>query len=128
MRKEGTNMADATAVPVVDAVKSDIRTRLEEIEPLIAEADQLRAMLAAAEGKESSSVSPSPQPRRRRRRSNGGNRREQFVKLVKDNPGISVSEAAQRMGIEPNYLYRVAADAAKSGEVEKKDREYHPAS
>src|SRR5262245_41632272 len=64
-------------------------------------------------------------PRKRRRR--GGTRADQAVTLVEKNPGISASEIAKQMKINPNYLYRVLGELEKEGRVKKKGRAYHPA-
>jgi hypothetical protein len=62
---------------------------------------------------------------RRRRRSGG--RADQAVKLIKQNPGISVSELGKKMRLKaPNYLYRVLPDLEKEGRIRKKGRGYHP--
>ena len=63
----------------------------------------------------------------RRRRRRGGTRADQAVKLVKENPGISASEIAQRMKIKPNYLYRVLSGLEKEGRVRKDGRTYRAA-
>jgi sugar-specific transcriptional regulator TrmB len=63
--------------------------------------------------------------RRRARRS--GTRAEEAVKLVTQKPGISAGEVAKRMGIAPNYVYRVMGELEKEGRVRKDGRSYHPA-
>jgi hypothetical protein len=63
----------------------------------------------------------------RRRGRRRGTRADQAVKLVKDNPGISAGEVAKRMGIAPNYVYRVMGELQKEGRVRKDGRSYRPA-
>jgi DNA-binding IscR family transcriptional regulator len=46
------------------------------------------------------------------------------VKLIKQNPGITASEIAKRMSIQPNYMYRVLGDLQKEGKVKKSGRSY----
>lgn len=65
--------------------------------------------------------------RRRGRRAGGGTRSAQALRLVKSNPGITISELAKKMGITPNYLYRVLPALEKEGKVRKKDKGWHPA-
>jgi len=61
---------------------------------------------------------------RRRRR---GGRSEQAVKLIKQSPGITVSELGKKMRLKaPNYLYRVLPDLEKEGRIKKKGKGYHP--
>ncbi len=62
--------------------------------------------------------------RRRRRR---GGRSEQAVKLIKQNPGITVSELGKKMRLKaPNYLYRVLPELEREGRIRKKGKGYHP--
>jgi hypothetical protein len=62
--------------------------------------------------------------RRRRRR---GGRADQAVKLIKQNPGIGVSELGKKMRLKaPNYLYRVLPDLEKEGRIKKKGKGYFP--
>jgi transposase-like protein len=61
----------------------------------------------------------------RRRRRRGGTRREQALKLIKANPGITASEIAKQMKIAPNYVYRVMGDLQKDKSVSKKGRGFH---
>ena len=58
------------------------------------------------------------------RRRRGGTRSDQAVRLIKANPGISASEIAKKMRIQPNYLYRVLGDLQKEGKVKKSGRSY----
>jgi sugar-specific transcriptional regulator TrmB len=64
---------------------------------------------------------------RRRRRRRGGTRADQAVKLIQQNPGITASEIAKKMKIQPNYMYRVLGDLEKEGKVKKSGRSYSPA-
>jgi hypothetical protein len=62
---------------------------------------------------------------RRRRGRRGGTRAEQALKVVRDNPGITVSEMAGRMNIkQPNYLYRVMNQLEGDGSVKKTGKGY----
>lgn len=53
-----------------------------------------------------------------------GTRAAQALKLVKDNPGITAGEIAKRMGIAPNYVYRVMGELQKDDAVKKRGRKY----
>jgi hypothetical protein len=60
-------------------------------------------------------------PRRRVTRSRkGGTRADQALQLIKSNPGMTVPEIAEKMGIRQNYLYRVTAGLQKQGSVKRK--------
>ncbi len=65
---------------------------------------------------------------RRRRRSGGPTRADQAQELVSANPGITIPELAQRMGIKQNYLYRVLPSLQQEKKVTKRGKGWHPAS
>lgn len=99
--------------------------RLEELRPSVEEASEIEDALKAM-GHTTRQT--------RGRRSGGGNRgrrnggrRDEFVKLVQENPGITVGDAAKAMKINPNYLYRVAKDAVADKAVKKEGQGYVPA-
>jgi hypothetical protein len=61
--------------------------------------------------------------RRRRRRSGGANRADQVLGVIRENPGISVSEIGDRLGMkQKNYLYRVVGNLQSEGAVKKDGR------
>ena len=62
---------------------------------------------------------------RRRRGRRGGTRAQQALKVVRDNPGITVSELGRKLNIkQPNYLYRVMNQLQSDGAVTKSGRGY----
>ncbi len=65
--------------------------------------------------------------RRRGRPRGSGTRALQAEKLVRENPGITISELASKMKIKPNYLYRVLPQLQKDGKVRKRDGGWHGA-
>jgi predicted Rossmann fold nucleotide-binding protein DprA/Smf involved in DNA uptake len=76
---------------------------------------------------------PPAEPRQRKPRSDRGkprkrkgNRSDQAVALVEAEPGLSASEVAKKMGIKPNYLYRILGDLEKDGRVSKDGSRYYP--
>lgn len=46
---------------------------------------------------------------------------------MRANPGITISQLAEKMSIKPNYLYRVMPQLQAEGKVRKKNQEWHPA-
>ncbi|MGH2762029.1 MAG: hypothetical protein ACRDLD_05550, partial [Thermoleophilaceae bacterium] len=64
---------------------------------------------------------------RRGRPRGSGNRARQALELVRARPGITISEMAEAMKIQPNYLYRVMPTLESEGQVKKRDRGWHPA-
>jgi hypothetical protein len=62
---------------------------------------------------------------RRKRGRRGGTRGDQALKVVRDNPGITVTELASKMNIkQKNYLYRVMNQLHADGAVTKQGRGY----
>ena len=121
--------------------KREIASRLKELRPLVDEFHRLEAAQRALEGVGDTG---SPAPRRGRPRGSGGgsgsggtgrgrgrprgsgNRAQQAQKLVGENPGITIPEMAQRMGIQVNYLYRVLPNLEQDGKVRKEGRGWYP--
>ena len=112
----------------------EIETRLKELRPLHEEYLKLERAKAALDGLDGprrgpgrprgSSSTGTPAKRRRRRRSSS-TRGDQALELVRQNPGVSVSELARLMSISPpNYLYRVMATLQADGAVKKEGRGY----
>jgi hypothetical protein len=62
---------------------------------------------------------------RRGRPKGSGTRGKQALELVRDNPGISIPEMADKMGIQQNYLYRVLPSLQKEGLVRKEGKGWH---
>jgi predicted Rossmann fold nucleotide-binding protein DprA/Smf involved in DNA uptake len=121
----------ATDSNSVDEAAKLIRARISELDAERAKLQRALANLTDGRVRRRRAGRPagtarSSAPRRRRRR-RGGTRAEQAVKLVKANPGSSASEIAERMKIQPNYLYRVLGELEREGKVRKDGRAYHPA-
>ena len=82
------------------------------------------ARAAGAPAARAAPAAPAPAAPGTRRRRRGGTRADQAVALIKANPGISASEIARKMKIQPNYMYRVLGDLQKEGKVKKSGRKY----
>ena len=116
----------------LDQVRSMLQDRLRELDD---ERDQVQKALADLGGgrrgpgrpRGSRNRAAAPTGGRRRRRRRGGTRRDQAVKMVTENPGISAGQIAKEMKIAPNYMYRVMGELEKEGLVRKEGRGYHPA-
>jgi hypothetical protein len=63
---------------------------------------------------------------RRGRPKGSGTRGAEALALVKANPGITIPEIAEKMGIKQNYLYRVLPGLAADGLVVKDGRGWKP--
>jgi hypothetical protein len=115
--------------------KREISERLKELRPLVDEFHRLEAAQRALDGVGDSAApssprrsrrSPSAGPRKRGRPRGSGNRAQQALKLVTENPGITIPEIAQKMGIQVNYLYRVLPNLEQDGKVRKEGRGWFP--
>jgi len=114
----------------LDEKRKEIDARLRELRPLVEEYGRLEKAAAALSG-----VGGGERPTRRRSRGGGrrgrprgsGNRAKQALELVRTRPGITISEMAEAMGIQPNYLYRVMPTLESEGQVTKRNGGFHPA-
>jgi hypothetical protein len=66
-----------------------------------------------------------PAKRRAGTRKGSGTRAAEALSLVQGHPGITTPELAARMGISPNYLYRVLPGLQKEGAIRKDGRGWH---
>ncbi len=118
----------ASVSSTVDQAATLLKERIDELEGELAKLQRALANLTDGRqgrrgpGRPRGSRATGTRTRRRRRR--GGTRAEQAVKLIKDNPGITASEIAKQMSIQPNYMYRVLGDLQKEGKVKKSGRAY----
>jgi sugar-specific transcriptional regulator TrmB len=114
---------------VLDRARSLIEDRLKELDE---ERKRLEGTLAEITGGGVGRRRPGrPRGATTTRRATGqtrGRRRstraDQAVKQVRANPGITASEIAKKMRIQPNYVYRVMGDLQKQGKVRKKGKGY----
>ena len=120
----------------LDEKRKEIDARLRELRPLVDEFNRLEKAAAALSGVGGAQRTAAV-PRRRSGGSGGGNRRgrprgsgnraKQALELVRTRPGITISEMASAMKIQPNYLYRVMPTLESEGQVVKRDKGWHPA-
>lgn len=124
----------------LDTKRREITQRMKELEPLVAEYHQLEAAAAAlnsVNGGASKAAAPARRGRprgrpagtgRRRpgRRRGSGTRAAQALSLVQGQPGITIPELADKMGIKQNYLYRVLPTLEADKKVRKDGRGWVP--
>ena len=111
--------------------RAEIDERLKELRPLHEEYLKLERAKAALDGVDGprrgrprGSGGSSTGTRRRRRR-RGSTRGDAALNLIRQNPGVTVSELARMMNISPpNYLYRVVANLQSDGAVRKEGKGY----
>jgi len=121
----------------LDEKRKEIRARLQELKPLV---DEYHRLEAAAQALEGVGTTTTARPRRARSTSTGrsgggtgrrgrprgsGTRGKQAHEIVRSNPGITIPELADKMGIKQNYLYRVLPGLQKDGMVRKEGRGWH---
>jgi hypothetical protein len=111
--------------------RAELEQRLTELRPLHDEYIRLERALRALDTAPVPAPAPSDGRRRRSangRRRRGGTRGEQALAVVRDNPGITVSELGDKLGIkQKNYLYRVMSNLQADGAVRKRGRGYSAA-
>jgi hypothetical protein len=121
--------------------RQEIDNRLKELRPLYEEYLKLEKAQEALSGMDkprrrgpgrppgsTTTRSSSGNGRRRRRGRAGGTRGTQALEVVRQNPGITVSELGDKLGIaQKNYLYRVMANLQEDGAVRKEGRGFHAA-
>jgi ParB family chromosome partitioning protein len=54
----------------------------------------------------------------------GDARADKALAIIKAEPGIGAASLAERMGVKPNYLFRILGDLEKAGLVSKEGRKY----
>jgi hypothetical protein len=120
----------------LDEKRKEIRARLQELRPLVDEYHRLEAAAQALDGvkpasggaprrSRSTSTRAATGTGRRGRPRGSGTRSKEALAIVRSNPGISIPELADKMGIKQNYLYRVLPGLQKDGMVRKEGRGWH---
>lgn len=121
---------------------NEIDSRLNELRPLHEEYLKLERAKRALEGMDSGDAprrrgpgrprgsgaatgAASGNGRRRRRRRAGGTAADKVLEVVRQNPGITVSDVGEQLGYtQKNYLYRVFHNLTEDGSVQKQGRGY----
>jgi CRP-like cAMP-binding protein len=125
----------------VDSTVKEIDDRLRELKEEVSKLEAARSALvgtrrgpgrpraarAAAATTTSTRRRTGRRPGRPRGRSRGGTRANQALELVRSQPGITIPQIAEKMGIEPNYLYRVMPRLLSDGQVKREGQGWHPA-
>lgn len=106
--------------------RSEIEARLKELRPLHEEYLTLQKAKAALDGVDRPArTSATGRGRRGRPRGSGGTSAK-ALEVIRQNPGISVSELARELKMRhPNYLYRVLPQLAEQGAVRKDGQGWH---
>ena len=127
----------------LEVKKREITERMDELRAAVDEFHRLEAAHRALEGVREETAGGrgsrgAGRPSSSRRSSSGGSgkgrgrprgsgaRADQARQLVRESPGITIPEMAQRMGIQQNYLYRVLPGLEQEGQVRKEGRGWFP--
>ena len=125
----------------VDSTVKEIDDRLRELKEEVSKLEAARSALvgtrrgpgrpraarSAAAATTTTRRRTGRRPGRPRGRSRGGTRANQALELVRSQPGITIPQIAEKMGIEPNYLYRVMPRLLTDGQVKREGQGWHPA-
>jgi hypothetical protein len=123
----------------VDSTVKEIDDRLRELKEEVSKLEAARSALVGTRrrpGRPRAARSAAAtttrrrtgrRPGRPRGRSRGGTRANQALELVRAQPGITIPQIAEKMGIEPNYLYRVMPRLLSDGQVRREGQGWHPA-
>jgi Winged helix-turn-helix DNA-binding len=124
----------------VDSTVKEIDDRLRELKEEVSKLEAARSALVgtrrrpgrpraarAAAATTTTRRRTGRRPGRPRGRSRGGTRANQALELVRSQPGITIPQIAEKMGIEPNYLYRVMPRLLTDGQVKRDGQGWHPA-
>jgi hypothetical protein len=119
---------------VTHDVRKQVEERLKELEPLVDEYERLRQVIELLDGPGTGAVKARrrstprralarPAPSRRAQ----GKRADDALKLISEQPGITVAAAASALGIGTTYLYRLLPRLEREGKIRKEGRGYVPA-
>lgn len=108
----------------VDGTIADIDRRLAELKAEESKLTAARAALLGESGRAPRASSPRPAAKRRgpgrpRGRRTGGSRANQAVAVISENPRITIPQLAEKLKIQPNYLYRVVPKLVSDGLITK---------
>jgi hypothetical protein len=133
----------------LDLKRKDIANRLSELRSQVDEYRELEAAIAALDGVGGSTTAVArptrrkpgrppgsaakgavkgPAGKRRRgagRRRGSGQRASEALAEIQRQPGIAIPDLAAKMGIKPNYLYRVLPYLQKQGKIVKDGSGWH---
>lgn len=111
---------------IIEDVEKQVRARMAELEPAVAEYDKLKQILATFQASEAPPAARRATKVTRRRGGAAPSRREeQALELIVGTPGITVAEIAEKLEIGPTYLYRLLPKLEREGRVRKVDKGYH---
>lgn len=116
-------------VPVpdtIDRAKKLIQDRLQELESEAANLNQTLANLRGGSNRRTKprSSGSKKQASRKGNRAKRGQRQEQFLKALREQPGARPSEIAAKMGVSQSQIHGLAGRLQKAGEITKSGKGY----
>ncbi len=148
--KDRKDAAEAPGLSIIEKAKADAEARVRELEPMVAEYEELTAFLTKLaqpvqmpqpDAEPEAPAVPTPRADvdaalgrqgagkkdkapKKPRAGRKGSTADKAVAIIRETPGIGASEVAKQMGIKPNYLYRVLGDLEKVGTLKKTKTKY----
>jgi hypothetical protein len=116
-----------TVSPTVDEIRRTAEARLRELAPALAEAEQLRILIAAIDAPHAvaaptplSSVRRAPSPGRRQRdgRAPQGANKQLILDIVARQPGVAAPEIAALTGLKRTVVASTISRLKRVGELE----------
>jgi len=111
----------------LDSARKAIDDRISVLKDELKRLEAASSALGGSTRRRGPGRPPRSTGRRRGRPRGSGTRALQAEKLVSENPGITISELAEKMKIKPNYLYRVLPQLQKDGKLRKQGSGWHAA-
>jgi transcriptional regulator of acetoin/glycerol metabolism len=123
----------------LQGLEKRVKDRMRELRPMLAEYQELESVArrlgldveeepaqqrparTRRTSRTQQRVSPSRRPRAR-----AGSRRDQLLSLVQQQPGITVREAGEQLGVDGTSLYRVVRRLEQEGAVKKEGTHLQP--
>jgi hypothetical protein len=124
---KASEVADRVPVRAAEPGRTEQRLAGLDLSEVAAQARPERASTGGQPRPDRRTRSAKSPARKAGRRKGQATRATEAFRLVANEPGITIPELAQKMGINQNYLYRVMPGLEKEGKVRKKGRGWHPA-
>lgn len=132
MAVQEVQLHDALGDSMLEEIRRTAERRLRQIEPLLVEADRLRDVLEAIEGRSAaprSAGAPAPRPSGVRiaatstvaRAAKGSNKRR-ILALVGDRPGITVAEISELTGVKRTVVASTVSRLKRYGELREHEQ------
>ncbi len=124
---EGDSLPDHldTVRKAIEDQLAGLRQELQRLEAAHAALNGGGARRGRGRPRGSSGTTGSNASTRPRRDGSGPTRADQAHELVRANPGVTIPELAERMGINATYLYRVLPTLQKEKKITKRGKGWH---